>query len=213
MNGLESDILQLSEQSKVLAGFVYVLIVIVEVTVAPIPGAILYAPGGAIFGTFWGGLLSLIGNVLGAGIACSITRAISKRMIATKTAAGENAESATLQKKGWFHELLNSQAFAKLKLAITNHGGWLIFFLRLNPLTSSDLVSYAAGFATISIGRVMAATLFGMAPLCFAQAWLSKSLLEAFPSLLLPLLVACAVCLIAAVFVICRSSKSDPGSQ
>ena len=38
-----------------LAPIVYVLVVIVEVVVAPIPGALLYAPGGAIFGGFLGG--------------------------------------------------------------------------------------------------------------------------------------------------------------
>ena len=47
----------------------------VEVVVAPIPGTMLYAPGGVIFGGFLGGLLSLAGNVIGAGIACRLMRA------------------------------------------------------------------------------------------------------------------------------------------
>jgi uncharacterized membrane protein YdjX (TVP38/TMEM64 family) len=196
MSGLESDIFQLSEQSRLLAGFVYLLLVIVEVVVAPIPGAILYAPGGAIFGTFWGGSLALAGNVLGAGIACSITRAISRR-VPTKTESVDGPE-----RQGWFHAVLNSAAFAKLQLAISKHGGWLIFFVRLNPLTSSDVISYAAGFASIPIWRVMLATLFGMAPLCFAQAWASKSLLEAFPNLLWPLVVAGALYIVVVVWLI-----------
>ncbi|MDA0810188.1 MAG: hypothetical protein O3B68_19510, partial [Planctomycetota bacterium] len=59
-----------------LAPVVYVAFVTVEVVVAPIPGLMLYAPGGVIFGGFTGGLLALVGNVLGAGIACGITRTI-----------------------------------------------------------------------------------------------------------------------------------------
>jgi uncharacterized membrane protein YdjX (TVP38/TMEM64 family) len=202
-----ADILELSEQSKLLAGIVYLIFVILEVTIAPIPGAILYAPGGAIFGTFWGGLISLTGNVLGAGIACSITRAISNRASAKSLKATDTKDSAP-PKNGWFRKLLNSPAFEKLKRAIASHGGWLIFVLRLNPLTSSDLISYAAGFSNIPIWRVMLATFFGMAPLCFIQSWASKSLLTAFPNLLIPLLVLCGLYIVAAVFFIRRVNKA-----
>src|SRR5579863_2776549 len=45
------------------APLAYVGIVTVEVVLAPLPGAMLYAPGGIIFGGFWGGFLSLMGNV------------------------------------------------------------------------------------------------------------------------------------------------------
>jgi uncharacterized membrane protein YdjX (TVP38/TMEM64 family) len=234
MDGLESGIFELSEQSKVLAGFVYLLIVIVEVVVAPIPGAILYAPGGAIFGTFWGGSLALAGNVLGAGIACAITRAISKRATKnTESREEDHTETSRINTKsedkppcisshetsrtktksedktGWFRSLLNSQAFGKLKNSIDKHGGWLIFFVRLNPLTSSDIISYAAGFCTIPIWRVMLATFFGMLPLCFVQAWASKSLLEAFPNLLIPLIVACGLYLLIAIYLIRRANNSS----
>ena len=47
----------------VLAPLAYVALVTVEVVVAPIPGTILYAPAGIIFGGLWGGAFSLIGNV------------------------------------------------------------------------------------------------------------------------------------------------------
>ena len=61
------------------APLVYILLIVIEVVVAPIPGAILYMPGGVIFGGFWGGTLSLIGNVAGAGICCVLMRTIVGR--------------------------------------------------------------------------------------------------------------------------------------
>src|SRR5215207_5751432 len=64
-----------------LAPMAYTLAVIVEVIVAPIPGALLYAPGGAIFGAFWGGTLSLAGNVIGAAICCALGRMIGERIL------------------------------------------------------------------------------------------------------------------------------------
>ena len=47
-----------------LAPVIYTLAVVVEVIVAPIPGALLYAPGGAIFGGFWGGTLARGDDIL-----------------------------------------------------------------------------------------------------------------------------------------------------
>src|SRR3954470_969905 len=48
----------------VAAPLAYLGFVVLEVVVAPIPGTMLYAPGGVIFGGFWGGTLSLLGNVI-----------------------------------------------------------------------------------------------------------------------------------------------------
>jgi hypothetical protein len=52
----------------------------------------------------------------------------------------------------------------------------------------------------------MLATMFGMAPLCFAQAWLAESLLVAYPQLIYPLLLGGIVYVIAIVVVIHRLS-------
>ncbi|MBC8290751.1 MAG: TVP38/TMEM64 family protein, partial [Planctomycetes bacterium] len=129
------------------APLAYFLFVMVEVVVAPIPGLMLYAPGGIIFGGFLGGLIALLGNVFGAGIACQVTRSL-----------GGN----------WLTRLLSPKALEATQNALARRGGWLVFLLRINPLTSSDLVSYAAGFTQIPVWKVMLATLAGMAPLCFA---------------------------------------------
>lgn len=45
---------------------VFFIIVVIEVIVAPIPSVILYAAGGILFGTFWGGTAALLANILGA---------------------------------------------------------------------------------------------------------------------------------------------------
>ncbi|MDA1231179.1 MAG: hypothetical protein O2856_10430, partial [Planctomycetota bacterium] len=65
---------QFFRQAGVWAPLVYILFVTIEVIVAPIPGLLLYAPGGLIFGPWLGGLLALTGNVLGSGISCGLTR-------------------------------------------------------------------------------------------------------------------------------------------
>lgn len=172
-----------------LAPLVYVAFVTIEVVVAPIPGLMLYAPGGVVFGGFVGGLLALIGNVLGAGIACGITRTV-----------GSN----------WLTRVFPEDSLEKAQTELDRRGSWLIFLLRVNPLTSSDLVSYAAGFTRIPTWKVMFATMLGMAPLCFAQAWLAENLFVAYPWLLYPLLVLGIVYILAVAVVIRRLAKFAP---
>jgi uncharacterized membrane protein YdjX (TVP38/TMEM64 family) len=179
---------QFFDSCGVFAPVAYFLFVTVEVVVAPIPGLMLYAPGGLIFGGFFGGLIALAGNVVGAGIACQVARSLG----------GD-----------WLIRFFSREALSKAELALAQRGGWLIFLLRLNPLTSSDLVSYAAGFTPIPAWKVMLATLFGMAPLCFAQAYLAENLFQAFPSLLYPLLILCAVYVVAVILVVRRLASGE----
>ena len=167
----------------VVAPLVYVGIVTVEVVVAPIPGLMLYAPGGVVFGGFWGGLLSLLGNVLGAGIACTLVRVLG----------GER-----------FTSWLEQGRLATYRERLSRSGLWLVLLLRINPLTSSDLVSYAAGFTRIPVWKVMAGTLLGMAPLCSAQACLCDGILTAFPQLIYPLIVLCGIYVVVVVWVVRR---------
>lgn len=174
---------QIFEQFGVLAPLVYFVFVTIEVVIAPLPGLMLYAPGGILFGGFLGGLIALLGNVAGAGIACAVTRSFGD---------------------SWLARLVPSESLERVQDKLERRGSWLIFLLRLNPLTSSDLVSYAAGFTRIPIWKVMVATLAGMAPLCFAQAFLAESVLTAIPQLLYPLLAACVVYAVAVCVVVRR---------
>jgi len=162
------------------APMVYVAAVTVEVLVAPIPGALLYAPAGAIFGGFLGGTLSLIGNVLGAAIAC---------WLATTFGQGRLARHAS------------SAQLARIRERLQREGAWVIFLLRLNPLTSSDLVSYAAGLAEIPVRHVALGTFLGMIPQCYAQAYLAQTIFEALPAGPWVVVSACALAIVAAVVV------------
>jgi uncharacterized membrane protein YdjX (TVP38/TMEM64 family) len=159
----------------------YLLVVIAEVILAPIPGTLVYLPGGLIFGWLVGGSVSLAGNVLGAGIACQVVRIVGSRRI---------------------ERYLERPALQKYLAVIEARGLWIVFLLRINPLTSSDLVSYAAGLTRIPVWKVMAGTFAGMAPLCFAQAYFSQEIFTAFPRLIYPLILAGVGYLIFAAHII-----------
>jgi uncharacterized membrane protein YdjX (TVP38/TMEM64 family) len=143
-----------------LAPVVYTLAVVVEVIVAPIPGTLLYAPAGAIFGGFVGGSLSLVGNVAGAAICAVIGRMIGEGVLARRIDGSELGRYRTL---------------------LEQRGMWLVLLLRLNPLTTSDLVSYAAGVTGVPAWKVALGTFFGLAPWCYAQAYLAEQVFEVVP--------------------------------
>jgi uncharacterized membrane protein YdjX (TVP38/TMEM64 family) len=161
----------------VFAPLVYVAAVTIEVLVAPLPGALLYAPGGAIFGGFIGGTLSLAGNTVGAAMAAWIAGRFGPRVLG----AGD-----------W-------PRVERIAARVRERGVMVVLLLRINPLTSSDLVSYAAGFAGVSVWRVTLGTAIGMAPLCYAQSYASEWLFRVLPGSGL-ILIALAVAYMALVF-------------
>ena len=166
-----------------LAPIVYVLVVVVEVVVAPIPGALLYAPGGAIFGGFVGGTLSLIGNVLGAALASMLGNLLGDRILARQRTSPE------------FHQYRDR---------LRHRGIWVVMLLRANPLTSSDLVSYAAGIAGVPAWKVAVGTL-GMAPLCYLQAYFAEQIFTLIPGWIL---IVSGVILVIIVLVIVTGKRS-----
>lgn len=169
------------------APLAYLLFVIVEVVVAPIPGLMLHAPGGVIFGGWLGGTLGLLGNVLGAGIACTAVRWLGGRRLAER----------------WFEQ----GALQSVREGIDRRGFWIVFGLRVNPLTSSDLVSYAAGLTALPVWQVMLATALGMAPLSYAQAHFAAELFRAAPWLFYPALVLTAIYVAAVAVAVARLNR------
>ena len=165
------------------APLIYIAIVIMEVVIAPIPGTLLYLPGGLIFGWIVGGATSLAGNVIGAGLCCLIARSFGRPYV---------------------ERFFTAEALAKYDDVLSRNALWLIVLLRVNPLTSADLVSYAAGLTSVAIWRVMLGTLIGMAPLCFLQAYFAETLFIRFPMLLYPLAIVSIVYLAYAAWVISR---------
>jgi uncharacterized membrane protein YdjX (TVP38/TMEM64 family) len=164
-----------------LAPVVYTLVVVIEVVVAPIPGALLYAPGGAIFGGFMGGTLSLLGNVIGAALCCVLGSMIGERIIGKQS---------------------QSPQFVRYQERLAARGLWVVLLLRANPLTSSDLVSYAAGIASVPPWKVAVGTLVGLAPLCYLQAYFAERVFTLVPGRVL--IAGSAVLAAIVVLVIAR---------
>ena len=134
--------------------------------------------------------------MLGAGIACQLMRTLVGRRVT--------------------QSFFETNSLARYSALIEQRGLLIVVLLRINPLTSSDLVSYAAGLTRLRVGTVMLGTAIGMAPLCFAQSYFAATLLDVFPWLVVPLIVLCvlyAVVLVAVLWRLRPEKHQDAESQ
>jgi uncharacterized membrane protein YdjX (TVP38/TMEM64 family) len=125
-----------------------VALMVLAILVSPVPSAPIALAAGALYGHTWGTLYVLAGAELGALAAFGIARF-----------AGYEAL------RGWLGERVSA--------------GWLgsqnalmgvVFFSRLLPFVSFDVVSYVAGLTALSAWRFALATLAGIIPASFLLA-------------------------------------------
>jgi len=146
-----------------LAIVIFVLLVVLEVILAPIPPFVLYVAGGIIFGAFFGGFLALFGNVLGAVIAFFIARKYGRKLVENRIDPGFRKRFDKFSQK---------------------YGGWALFLLRLNPLTTSDIFSYLAGLSKMKLRTLIISTALGLIPLVYIQTYLGDIFIRDNPFLL-----------------------------
>jgi len=149
------------------AEIVYVAIIVTELLIAFIPGWFVYPVGGAIFGLWSGFWLVLIGNFVGASIGFWIGRKFGTPLL---------------------RKFISKDYIQRFELFMQAHGSKSVFFLKINPITSFDIINYLAGASPISFWRFTFANLLGITPLLLASAFLGKEILAAVPHLLVVML-------------------------
>ncbi len=135
----------------VFAWIIFVLLVILEVVLAPMPPLILYVVAGLLFGGLLGGILTLFGNLIGSAIDFKIARNFGK---------------------GFVEKRISKKLKKRFDNFFERYGTLSVFILRINPFTSSDLVSYLSGLTKIKLKNFLIATGLGLIPLIFVQTYL-----------------------------------------
>ncbi len=159
------------------AGFIFVLLVILEVIIAPLIPLVLYVAGGLVFGPFLGGTLVLIGNLIGAFLVFKLVKKYGRSYVE------KNVSKEKLNKFDKFSH---------------KHGAFSLFLLRINPITSSDIFSYLYGLTNISLKKFLLATGLGIAPLIYIQSYLGGKVLET-NTVFFPILIVLTILFIALI--------------
>lgn len=121
-----------------------ILLMILQSVVAPIPSFLITGANGAIFGLFWGVVISWIGAMGGAFVTFYLARIFGEPLV------------RKLQK--------HSGLLQKVEEINQKHGVKIIFIGRLLPFISFDFLSYAAGLSTMKATGFFLATAIGMLP-------------------------------------------------
>jgi uncharacterized membrane protein YdjX (TVP38/TMEM64 family) len=123
----------------------YISFMTLAVIISPIPSLPLDIAAGAFFGAFLGTLYSVIGALGGAVVSFLISRFLGRQFIERFLGGHIN-----------FCTTCSDRVLTKF-----------VFFSRLLPIFSFDIISYGAGLTKISLKRFSLATLFGMIPITF----------------------------------------------
>ncbi len=188
---IKGDVENLLLFLKSFEGFteiIFVLLVILEVVLAPMPPLILYIVAGALFGGFYGGILVFGGNLIGAFIDFKIARNFDGNFI-------QNRMDKRMQKK--FNKFFDK------------YGALSIFILRINPLTTSDLVSYLSGFTKIKTYKFLLATMLGLIPMIFIQTYFGDIITKNHPVLFGLMVIFSILYLVLFIALIIFSSKKN----
>jgi len=127
--------------------FIYILLLIMAILIAPIPSAPLAIISGMVFGPLQAFIYTLIGATIGAVLAFTIARFFLREHF-----------------KKHFE---NNDFYKKIKGKKNHNIAYIVFITRLMPQVSFDVVSYLAGLTGISIGIFALVTFFGMIPMVF----------------------------------------------
>lgn len=141
----------------------YFLAVMMEVIVAFIPGWFVYPVGAALFGFSKAVLLVLLGNFVGASLCFWIGHKFGSKLL-KKFVSAENLER--------YEKFMEQKGF------------WSIFLLKLNPVTSLDVISYVAGASPLKYWKFSLANTLGLIPLVVFSTYLGEESLKIAPQIL-----------------------------
>lgn len=140
-----------------VAPVAYVAAVTAAVVVPPLPSVPLDVAAGMAFGLWWGVVMTLTGDLIGAGIAFAVARRFGRPWLERRVAAGRTSSLQQL-----------AEGLTPGRLA----------GIRLLPTFSFELVSYAAGLSRMSLPAFLGATLIGVAGPAVLLVALGDALLE-----------------------------------
>ncbi len=136
---------------------IFFILIVIECVFAPFPPLIIYIAGGVVFGGFAAGTIALLANAIGAAIAYKLSKIYGRK---------------------WVVSHVPDEVMQKVEKYIEKYGSASIFLLRLNPLTSTDFISYAAGLTKMNFKKFLFWTTLALAPSIFLQTYLGQEITE-----------------------------------
>lgn len=159
---------------------VSVLLMVMQSVLAPLPGSFVAAANGAIYGIWWGTLLSWIGGMAG-GLATY----------------GLGRLSGSVLEQRWKDTLL----WQRLTGVGAARRFWIVLIARMTPIVSLDFIGYLAGVSRMPLPSYTLANAIGILPGMLAYTLIGSELIQGRA---ISWQIAVVLLLIAVLFVIGR---------
>ena len=188
--GDASEVREYLRSYGVWAPIASLVLMILQALAAPVPGFLIVFANGLMYGVFWGGLLSLGGQLAAAIVCFWIARSLGRAPI---------------------EALLGRFGLGSADKWFAKWGTKGVLFSRMLPGVGFDAVSYAAGLTPIGFGAFLLATTAGTAPQTFVYAYLGEAAPDSARLLLILSTAVLAVVIIGAILQ-SRRRSSKPSS-
>jgi uncharacterized membrane protein YdjX (TVP38/TMEM64 family) len=159
---------------------VSVLLMVLQSVLAPLPGSLVAAANGAIYGIWKGTLLSWVGGMAGGLVTYALGRWLD-------TVIAHRWKATRLQQR--LVEVSSSRGF------------WIVLIARMTPIISLDFIGYLAGIARMPLLSYTLANAIGMIPGMLAYTAIGSELMQ---GRLLSWYTALALIALVALFFIGR---------
>jgi len=145
----QHSVAEIAEHAGIWGPIAIISLMATAIVASPIPSAPIGLAAGALYGTTFGAVCIVIGAELGAMIAFFLARTLDRKIL-----------------KSWFGERLSKGMLGSQNVIMTT-----VFFSRLIPFFSFDMISYAAGLSHLEFWRFALATFAGVVPVSIAISY------------------------------------------
>ncbi|MFB6354191.1 MAG: TVP38/TMEM64 family protein [Halobacteriales archaeon] len=122
---------------------VFVVLQAAQVVAAPVPGQVLAAVAGYLFGPWWGTLYNMVGITLGSAVAFWLARRFGRAYV---------------------ERTVHPDALARFDGIDDRHAQLSLFVLFLVPGLPDDVICFAGGLTTVPLRRLVLIAIVGRAP-------------------------------------------------
>lgn len=127
----------------ILSPLAFIILIILQVLLAPIPGQLAGLAGGYIFGVVLGTIYSMIGLVIGSFIAFYLGRKLGRPFV---------------------EKIIKKQTLTKYDKIISKRGIPILFLIYILPIFPDDAICYIAGLTKIKIKNLVIVSAIGRLP-------------------------------------------------
>jgi len=159
---------------------VFTLLQVLQVVAFFIPGELVQIAGGYIYGTFFGGLISIVGITIGSAIAYGIANVYGKPFV-KKIISEKNIKAV--------EKTLN---LGSKKM--------VVFLIYVIPGIPKDVVAYICGVSTISFKEFIIYSTLGRIPCIFLSAYFGSKLISGNKLLLIFLAIVASALFVFGVY-------------